>query len=95
MSSTTITTRSARILPRTAVTTLVAVLAVAAVAVLALLAAADVVGGSTARPTTSVDGSDMPTPQWLERYLDPQVTEGGSGDPAAPGSTRPANRGLY
>ena len=37
----------------------------------------------------------MPTPQWLERYLDPQVTEGGSGDPAALGSTRPVNRGLY
>ncbi len=95
MSSTTLTTRSGRILPRSAVTTLVAALAVAAVAVLALLALPDVVGGSAARPTTSVDASDMPTPSWLERYLDPQVTDGGSGDPAALRSTRPTNRGLY
>jgi hypothetical protein len=95
MSSTTIHTDSGRVVPRAAVTTLVTALAVVVVAVLALLAFPDVVGGSAARPTTSVDASDMPTPRWLELYLDPQVTNGGSGDPSALRSAKPTNRGLY
>lgn len=95
MSSTTIPTRTGRIVPRAAVTALVVTLAVAIVAVLALLALPDVVGGSQARPTTAVDARDMPTPQWLERYLDPQVTDGGSGDPTALRSTRSTKGGLY
>lgn len=95
MSSTTITTRSGRIFPRAAVTTIVAALAVAAVAVLALLALPDVVRGSAERPTTGIDAGDVPTPAWLERYLDPQVADTGSGDPAALRSSKPTNRGLY
>jgi predicted PurR-regulated permease PerM len=99
MSSTTIPTRTrtstGRSVPRAAVTALVAALAVAIVAVLALVALPDVVGGSQPRPTTAVDARDMPTPQWLERYLDPQVTDGGSGDPTALGSSRSTKGGVY
>jgi predicted PurR-regulated permease PerM len=98
MSSTTIptrTSRTGRIAPRGAVTALVVTLAVAVVAVLALVALPDVIGGSQTRPTTAVDARDMPTPRWLELYLDPPVTDNGTGDPAALQFTRPTNRGLY
>jgi hypothetical protein len=94
MSSTTILTRTGRIAPRAAVTALVMTLAVAVLAVLALMALPDDAGGSQARPTTAVDARDMPTPQWLERYLDPRTTDGGACDAATLRSTGKTNRGL-
>ena len=48
-----------------------------------------------ARPAAPT-GNQMPMPEWLEGYLDHQVTSGdGAGRPAtAPGRTIPVNRGL-
>ena len=90
MSSTIAPARIGRVSTRAAVSTVLAASAASAVALVAFTGVAD---GSPARPAPAPDGREMPTPEWLQGYLEPQVAGGGSDQPAAP-PTRHVNRGL-
>jgi hypothetical protein len=91
MSSTITPARTGRVSTRAAVSTVLAASAAAAVGLVAFTGVAD---GSPARPAPAPDGREMPTPEWLQGYLEPQVAGDGSDRPAPPQPTRPVNRGL-
>jgi hypothetical protein len=95
MSSTTLPVHRGRLASRATVRTMLTAVALAVLTVLVVLAATGVVGDSPARPAAPAS-NEMPAPEWLKGYLDPQVTSGGrAGRPAtAAGRTTPVNRGL-
>ena len=85
MSSTTFPTRTGQVTTRAAVTTVLAALVATALAVLIGLAFTGAGDGPRARPAAVPASTTMPTPEWLEGYLDGQVTAK---------YERPVNRGL-
>jgi hypothetical protein len=94
MSTTTFPTRFERTLSRPILSTILAVLLVSAAAALAVLAFTGVDGEPSVPHAPRSDGSQMPTPEWLERYLAPGVSGGSDVSVPLP-SRRPLNRGLY
>ena len=93
MSSTTLPSRQSGLGSRATVGTAAAAVGAAAVAALAVVTFTGVTDDSPGRPAPApvLDARQVPTPQWLEKYVEPQGT---SGEPAARYPARPVNRGL-